>query len=226
MILRLNNGTGCGARAEAATAQHCPCRAWLYFRTRLIISTEPADDTALQNGQRRERRLQHVPYYGQPSGGAFIGGERLRQWCLACPLASRTMKQASVSSTDRGGGKRRTQGLKRSALSSRAAQRQNAPPATPEAARAVLRGVVLSEQQLREVGDVGGDAARLVAGEEMRRRASPGSSSGRNMRSHLNTPATIRASPARGDARPDRGNRCSRRRAAIWCGLRLRCPRP
>ena len=31
----------------------------------------------------------------------------------ACPLASRTMKQASVSSADQGGGKRRAEGIKR-----------------------------------------------------------------------------------------------------------------
>ena len=54
------------------------------------------------------------------------------------------MEQASVSSTDHGGGKRRTQGLKRS----RAAQRQNGPPATPEAARAALRALVVHAQQL------------------------------------------------------------------------------
>ena len=57
------------------------------------------------------------------------------------------MEQASVSSTDHGGGKRRTQGLKRSALS-RAAQRQNAPPATPEAAPGLLRALVVLAQQL------------------------------------------------------------------------------
>ena len=186
------------------------------------------------------------------------------------------MKQASVSSIIQGGGKRRG-----------AAQRQNAPPATPEAARAALRdirgiarpttasehhpvvclhararprasfdsadgrhrctpklhiepvsmsvttaaaGAAARGQALRSIS---GSLAMLAAMRRASSRVSSlaaarllGSSSGRNMRSHLNTPATIRASPARGDARPDRGNRCSRRRAAIWCGLRWRCPRP
>ena len=53
----------------------------------------------------------------------------------------------TTSSTDQGGGKRRTEGLKRSALS-RAAQRQNAPPATPETARSFLRALVVLAQQL------------------------------------------------------------------------------
>ena len=41
-----------------------------------------------------------------------------------------------------------------------------------------------------------------------------------------NTPATSRASPVQGDVRRGRGNRRSRRRAAISCALRWRCPRP
>ena len=59
-----------------------------------------------------------------------------------------------------------------------APERQNAPAVTARAARRGLRAIVLSPQQLRQLGDIGGDAPGLVAGQEVRRRASgPGSSS-------------------------------------------------
>jgi len=57
-------------------------------------------------------------------GGSGTGQNNRRRLILeihagqgACPVASRTMKQASVSSTDHGGGKRRGSGLSIIALS-------------------------------------------------------------------------------------------------------------
>ena len=54
---------GLWARVEAATARSTARAERCSISERgLISSTEPADDTALQNSQRRERRLQYIPY--------------------------------------------------------------------------------------------------------------------------------------------------------------------
>jgi len=63
MILRLDKtATSCEARPKRP--QHSIARAerGSISERGLIGSVEPADDAALQNGQRRERRLQYIPY--------------------------------------------------------------------------------------------------------------------------------------------------------------------
>ena len=83
MILRLDNGTGCGARPKRPPRSTARAERCSISERGLISSTEPADDTALQNSQRRERRLQYIPYLWAALTRAFIGGERLSQMVLA-----------------------------------------------------------------------------------------------------------------------------------------------
>ena len=54
----------------------------------LISVLEPADDTALQNRQRKETRLQYVPYLWAAPVGRFIRSEKFKSIVFErrCPL--------------------------------------------------------------------------------------------------------------------------------------------
>jgi hypothetical protein len=82
MILRLDKGHGLWSAGPSGYSAALLVPTLLISERGLISSTEPADDTALQNSQRRERRLQHVPYLWAALTRGLIRGERLRvKWC-------------------------------------------------------------------------------------------------------------------------------------------------